>query len=117
MAVERLVFYRGNRLFTKKFALSQDGNVFDINLLTSPITILWWFLTQDKKTKKFLTWTGVATGVNNEEAPFIVTDGFFDTNVVYDCQIEVFDNTNLLVHSEDIFEVEIKEPVGVHTDT
>lgn len=114
MAVDKLTFYRGNRTFIKKFSLTQDGSFYDLSLLSTPV-ILWWFLSSDKKTKKFIT-GGTVEGANNDTVPFTVPDKFFDTVVIFDSQIEVYDDTNLLVHSEDIFEVEILEPVGVHTD-
>ena len=58
-----------------------------------------------------------ASGANNEIALFTVLANFFKRKAIYDSQIEVFDSTGFLIHSEEIFQVEILEPAGVHTDT
>ena len=53
MAVQKLVFYRGNKLFKKRFSLSQEDQngviqPFDLNLLTNP-TVRWWFKDDTEK--------------------------------------------------------------------
>lgn len=111
--VLRLIYYRGAGGFKKRFSLTQDGSNFDITLLAAPV-ITWHFrkIATDKKT---IVDDGVPTGVNNHVVGFDVPTNFFDACKVWSCTIEVKDG-GLIVHSEERFEVEVKEPAGLTTD-
>lgn len=113
MAVSKLTFYRGNKKFIKKFALMQDGAAYNLNNLTNPV-VIWHFLNKKNNTKKSITWNEVLYTSNT--VGFLIPDDFWTQALNYESQIEVYDDTGLLIHSEEIFIVEIKDPVGVHTD-
>ena len=110
---EKLIFYRGQGGFTKKFSIFQDAVAFDISTLISP-TVRWHFKRPDA-TKRFINWDGTPQGANNEIAAFIVSPNFFNEKIIYESQIEVF-TSSLVFHNQEKFIVEVLEPSGVNTD-
>lgn len=110
----KLQYFRGMGGFTKSFSIFRDGVAFDLSLLASP-TVRWHFKKPDD-TKTFINWDGTPTGTNNEIASFVVPGDFFDTVVIFQSQIEVFDSGVLVLHNQEIIIVEVLEPAAVHTD-
>ena len=111
-------FYRGQGGFTKKFAITQNGQ--PVNLLDDiPGTAIvrWWFKRPDG-TKRFLDWNGegAVEGGNNEVAVFSLPQNWFDEKIKYESQLEVYNDGILVFHSKQKFLVEVDEPAGVHTD-
>jgi len=113
----KLVYYRGQGGFAKKFTIKQDGAVKDLTTITN-VFCKWWLKKDGATTPLSIDWDGTPTGANNEIATFNVPAGFFTEVTTYECQIEVYQTTggNLILHSRQKFLVEILEPSGVHTD-
>lgn len=109
----KMIFYRGDGGITKTFVIQQNKVGFDLTTITSP-TVRWHLIEPDG-TKRFVDWDGTPTGSNNEEANFDLADDFFNKTVEYRGQIEVFEDGVLVMHNQEIFIVDVREPVGLHT--
>lgn len=105
-----LKYFRGNGGFSKGFLIKQDGSPYDL----TGLTVIWWFKKDDGMTRS-ITWTGIQTPTNR--AVFLVPQNWFNEVTTYECQLEVYDASGILVwHNETKLIVKIEEPAGVHSD-
>ena len=113
-----LTYYRGDSGFVQKFPLKQNGSPFNPSSVAGTKTVKWWWKKQAPgAVAKSITWTNAWDGVDGNRVSFIMPDGFLDEgDVDYDCNIEVYNDGNLVLHTDPDFIVRVKEPAGVHTD-
>ena len=113
-----LTYYRGNSGFIQRFLINQNGSPYDLTLVSGVLSVKWWWKAQKPgATAKSIDWSGTIDGANNNRVSFSMPNAFLDEGGIdYDCNIEVYNDGILVLHTDPDFIVRVKEPSGVHTD-
>lgn len=114
-----LIYYRGDGGFRKGFSLYSNNNPIPItDTFGSNILIRWWFKDTDGN-KTFIDFTGIndIDGTDRNQYYFDVPYKFFNKKTDYDCNIEVYQDTVIVLHNDPAILVKVLEPAGTTTDT
>lgn len=116
----KLEYKRGDSNFAQSFFLNQNGVPFDLSLITGILSVVWNFLENSPNAvKKTISFSGGIQGVNKNKVTFVIPAPvagipFFNIATEYNCDIEVYNDSNLILHTNPSFIVQINEVAGLH---